>query len=87
MIAERQKPSVRERIADDFQKIREWVREQIRLKQKPELDEKVRRINVRRIVKKKILSSLRKGAGASFGRRLGGFARRLGLSVARLFGF
>ena len=87
MIAEKQRSGVRERVVVDVQRIREWAFEQVRVRQKPELDEKVRRIHVRKVLKKRILSSLRKGAGASFGRRLGGFARRLGLSIARIFGF
>jgi hypothetical protein len=86
MIAEKQQRSVRQNIVQDLQKIREWILEQIKVKQKPELDRRVKDINVKRLVSKKVITSLLKGAGRSLGKRLGGL-RRAGRSVARLFGF
>ena len=74
-------------VTRDINKIREWILEQIRVKQKPELDKQVGGIEAKKLLKRKVLSSLKKGRGASFGRRLGRFARRLGRSVARIFGF
>lgn len=72
------------RVVHDVQKIGEWVREHIRVVQKPELDEKVKSINVRKLAR--VVVSLRRGAGRSLGRSLNGL-RRLGRSIARVFGF
>ena len=56
------------------------------MRQRPELDERVRAIDVKRLLNRKVIQSLKKGFGASFGRRIGS-VRRLGRSIVRLFGF
>lgn len=87
MIAERQKPGVTQRIVRDIERVREWIREHIRVRQKPELDEKVRSVDVKRLLRRRVILSLRGGAGVGFGRRLGAFGGRLGWSITRIFGF
>lgn len=72
------------RVVYDVQKLREWIRDHIRVMQKPELDEKVKSIRLKKLGR--VVLSLRKGVGRSLGRTLGGL-RRLGRSLTRVLGF
>ena len=83
MIAEKQRAGITQRVVHDLHKIKEWLK----VRQKFELDEKVRKIDVKKLLKRRVIISLRKGFGRGLGKRLGGVARRLGRTVARLFGF
>jgi len=85
MIAQR--GGITQRVVHDLHKIREWVREQIKVRQKFELDGKVKKIDVKKLLKRRVIISLRKGVGRGLGKKLGGFARRLDRTVAKLFGF
>lgn len=72
------------RIVRDVESVRRWVLEQVRVRQKPELDGKVREIRLKKA--RKVVLSLGRGVGRSIGRSLGS-VRRLGVGIARFFGF
>jgi len=79
-------PEQKKPLTETIQNIKNKILEILRVRQKPQLDEKIGELFKEKFTQQKVLQSLRKGMGASLGKRMGSI-RRLGRKITRLFGF
>lgn len=87
MQAELQAPPVqRKPVTETLQNIKNKILELLRIRQKPQLDEKMEEMFKEKFTHQKVLQSLTKGMGKSLGKRMGTI-RKLGRKITRLFGF
>jgi len=80
-VAQKQ-PSMRQKVNESVEVVRQRIKEMIRIQQREPLDNKINEMLKEVVKTKKIIQTLFKGAGRSFGLGLGGI-RRAGLSLAK----